>query len=137
MRLQSLGFAKCFLHCGVQVWAGCGAAPGPRRAGHLVFQRAVAVRDAGVARRGVAGLSALLPDECHGDGARHPVFLGGPHDHDGAGVHRETPLQHGLPPRPGEPPADTYLFFIHSVSLYKYVCTASQTCNFAAIPAQY
>ena len=90
----------------MQVWAKCGAPSGPGCAGHLVFQRAVAVRHAGVARRVVTGLPAILPDERHGDGARYPVLLGGPHDHDGAGVYGETPFQHGLPPRPGELPSD-------------------------------
>ncbi len=37
-----------------------------------------------------------------GDGARHPVLLGGSHDHDGHRVHRPPALQHRVPARTGE-----------------------------------
>ena len=48
-----------------------------------------------------AGSAALLSDRRDGDRLRHPVLLGGAHDHDGAVVHRtKHPVPHGLSARP-------------------------------------
>ena len=46
-------------------------------------------------------LKYFYPTSLHGDRLRHPVLLGGAHDHDGAGVHRRGALPHRLPARPG------------------------------------
>ena len=77
-----------------------GDRPGPGRAGYLVLLRPVAVLHAGLARRD-ARLQIFLPDLLHGDRLRHPVLLGGAHDHDGPGVHRRGALPHRLSARPG------------------------------------
>ena len=45
------------------------------------------------------GSEAVLPHQRAGDGLRHPVLLGGAHDHDGAGVHRRHPLRHRVSAR--------------------------------------
>ena len=54
---------------------------------------------------GLAGgdgrLRVLLSDVGAGDGLRHPLLLGGAHDHDGARVHRRGALPHRVPARPG------------------------------------
>ena len=41
----------------------------------------------------------LLPDHGAGNRLRHPVLLGGAHDHDGAGVHRPGAVPHRLSAR--------------------------------------
>ena len=68
--------------------------------GHLVQLRPVAPLDPRMARRdGRPGL--LLPHQRHGNGTRHPVLLGRPHDNDGHRKHREDTLRHRLSARPG------------------------------------
>ena len=59
--------------------AGRGLAAGPRRAGHLVLLRAVAVLHARLARRHPRP-AHFLSDERAGHRLRHPVLLGGPDD---------------------------------------------------------
>ena len=59
---------------------------GPRRPGHLVLLGAVAVRDAGLARRDRRA-AGLLPDRRALHGARHPLPVGRPHGDDGPRVH--------------------------------------------------
>ena len=59
--------------------------------------RAVAVRDAGLARRD-ARAAGLLPDRRALHGARHPLPLGRAHDHDGARVRRRRPVRRRLHP---------------------------------------
>ena len=73
---------------------------GPGRAGHLVHLRPVAVLHAGLARRH-ARPAPLLPDHRDGDRLRHPVLLGGAHDHAGAGLHQRHPVRDRVPARPG------------------------------------
>ncbi len=83
--------------------AHCGSPrsdPGPGRARYVVQQRSVAVQHARLAGR-YARPAPLLPDQHHGNGLRHPVLLGGPHDHDGPVVDRRDPVPHGLSARPG------------------------------------
>ena len=72
---------------------GLGARPG--RPGHLVLQRAVAVRDARLARpdRRAEG---LLSHRRPADGARHPLPVGRPHGLHGAGVRRRHPVRRRL-----------------------------------------
>ena len=43
----------------------------------------------------------VLPDDRDGDWARHPLLLGGAHDHDGPSIHRAAAIQDRLPPWPG------------------------------------
>ena len=85
-----------------------GLAAGSRRAGHVVLQRAVAVRHARLAG-GHAGAARLLPDRRAGHGARHHLPVGGADDHDGARVHRRRAvlrrahhLDHPGPRRPAD-----------------------------------
>jgi valyl-tRNA synthetase len=68
------------------------AAPGARKrtCWILVQQRPVAVQHAWLAA-GNPGSGALLPDERDGNRVRHPLLLGGAHDHDGHLVHRGIP----------------------------------------------
>ena len=47
------------------------------------------------------GSGHILPHRRVGDGLRHPLLLGGAHDHDGAEVHRPGAFPHGLPAWPG------------------------------------
>ena len=42
----------------------------------------------------------FYPTTDHGDRLRHPVLLGGAHDHVRTGVHRRDPLPYGIPARP-------------------------------------
>ncbi len=72
-----------------------GARPG--RARHLVLQRAVAVRDARLARAD-AGAAGLLSDRRARDRARHHLPVGRADDHDGARVHRRDPVRRRLHP---------------------------------------
>ncbi len=71
---------------------------GPGCAGHLVLLRSVALLHPGLAR-GDPRPEVFLPHLDHGDRLRHPVLLGGAHDHVRAGVHRRDPLPHRLPAR--------------------------------------
>ena len=77
-----------------------GADAGPGRARHLVQLGAVAVLDARLAGAD-AGAEDLLPDVGHGDRARHPLLLGGPHDDDGPALHEGGALPHRVPARDG------------------------------------
>ena len=70
-------------------------APGQRRAGYLVLLGAVAIFHAGVAGED-ARAANLLPDHGAGDGIRHHLLLGGPHDHDGPEIHRRRAVSRRL-----------------------------------------
>ncbi len=70
------------------------------RARHLVLLRAVAVLDAGLARRD-ARAQALLPDRRAGHRLRHHLLLGRAHDDDGAAFHEGGAVPHRLHPRAG------------------------------------
>ena len=74
------------------------AAPGSRRARHLVLVVALAVQHAGLAQ-GHAGDALLLPDQLAHHRSRHHLLLGGAHDHGRARVHREDAVHRGLPAR--------------------------------------
>jgi valyl-tRNA synthetase len=63
-----------------------GARPGRRRARHLVLERALALRDARLAREDALARE-VLPRERSRDGLRHPLLLGRPHDDDGHPLH--------------------------------------------------
>mmetsp|Transcript_6251 Transcript_6251/g.19591 ORF Transcript_6251/g.19591 Transcript_6251/m.19591 type:complete len:217 (-) Transcript_6251:1076-1726(-) len=78
----------------------CRVTPGRGRAGHVVFVGPVAVRDGGVARRGLGGLRAVLSGELPRDRLRHFVLLGGAHGHARHRVHRQAALRHDLHARP-------------------------------------
>jgi hypothetical protein len=58
----------------------------PGRSRYLVLLGAVAVLHARLARRD-ARAQALLPDRCPGDGFRHHLLLGRPHDDDGSALY--------------------------------------------------
>ena len=64
-----------------------GTQAGFGRTGYLVLLGALAVFHVGLAGTD-AGPQVLLSHVDHGNGLRHPVLLGGAHDHDGTGVHR-------------------------------------------------
>ena len=81
-------------HCGSR-----GHRTGPRRARHLVLIRAVAVLNAGLAGED-SRPEIFLSDHHHGDWLRHPVLLGGAHDHGRAGVHGRYSFPHRVPARP-------------------------------------
>ena len=68
------------------------AAPGRRRARHVVLLGAVAVLDAGLAGQH-ASPAEVLSDQRAGDGLRHHLLLGRPHDHDGPEVQGEVPFR--------------------------------------------
>src|SRR3954465_11494642 len=72
---------------------------GPRRTRHMVLVGAVAVYHARLARED-ARPRILLPDRRDGDGLRHTLLLGGPHDIPGAGEHRGGAVPYGVPARP-------------------------------------
>src|ERR1700719_3443151 len=61
----------------------------PARAGYLVQLRTLAVFDAWLACR-YAGFSQVLSDQLADHRIRHPVFLGGADDHDGAALHAQS-----------------------------------------------
>ena len=69
----------------------------PRRARHVVLVRAVAVRDAGLARRH-ARAARVLPDRRALDRARHPVPLGRADGDAGDRVHRPRAVLRRLQP---------------------------------------
>ena len=71
------------------------------RARHLVLVGAVAVLDAGLARRDAGG-EALLSDQRAGHRLRHHLLLGRPHDDDGPPFHEGGAVLDRLhpPPRP-------------------------------------
>ena len=71
------------------------AAPGRGRARHVVLERAVAVRDARLARADRRA-ARLLPDRRARHRARHHLPLGRADDHDGARVHRRGPVRRRL-----------------------------------------
>ena len=85
--------------------AASAAAPtaqaGRGRARHLVLVVALAVRDAGLARRD-ARAQDLLPDDGARHRLRHPLLLGGAHDDGGPALHEEGALPHGLPAHDGD-----------------------------------
>ena len=74
---------------------GPGLGARPRRAGHVVLERAVAVRDARLAGRDRRA-EGLLPDRRAADGARHPVPVGRPHGLHGARVRGRHPVRRRL-----------------------------------------
>ena len=74
---------------------GRGLGARSRRARHVVLLRAVAVRDAGLAR-GDARADRLLPDRRALHGARHPLPVGRADGDDGARVHRRDSLRRRL-----------------------------------------
>ena len=75
----------------------------PGRARHLVQLRAVAALDSRLARRD-RGPELLLPRQRSGDGPRHPVLLGRPHDNDGPQEHLGDTLRHRVPAWPDTRP---------------------------------
>ena len=77
-----------------------GPASGPGCPGHVVQQWPVALQHPGLAGRHPRH-AGLVSNHGAGNRLRHHLLLGGPHDHDGAQVHRSYSLQHGLPARPG------------------------------------
>ena len=79
---------------------GRGAAPGRRRAGHLVFVRPVDLRHARLAGED-AGARRLPSHQRAGDGLRHHLLLGGADDHDDLALHRRSAVSRGLHPRHG------------------------------------
>src|SRR3989475_726917 len=58
----------------------------------------LAARHAGLAGW-PSGSAPLLPGQRARDGLRHPLLLGGSHDHDGHREHARGPVPHGVPPR--------------------------------------
>src|SRR5438132_14156797 len=62
-----------------------------RSSGHLVQLGAVAVLDAGLARKD-RRLQQVLSDDLADHRIRHPVFLGGTDDHDGPSFYRQSTL---------------------------------------------
>ena len=73
---------------------------GPRRARHLVLERALAVLDARLARRDADALEEVLPRERSRDGLRHPLLLGRPHDDVRPPLHGRGALPPRAPLRP-------------------------------------
>ncbi len=69
---------------------------GPRRARHLVLERAVAVRDARLARADTPSCAPSTRPTSLVTGARHHLPVGRADDHDGARVHRRGPVRRRL-----------------------------------------
>ena len=88
------------IHVGTQAPVGDGWDAGRGRARYLVQQRAVALQHARLAA-GHGRHAALLPHHDDGDRLRHPLLLGGAHDHARPLVHRRRALPHGLSARHG------------------------------------
>ena len=77
---------------------GRGLGARPRRARHLVLERAVAVRDARLARARRPSCARSIPTDVLVTGAGHHLPVGGADDHDGARVHRADPVLRRLHP---------------------------------------
>ena len=82
-------------YVGIDPPRGPGLGARPRRPGHVVLERAVAVRDARLARRDRRA-EGVLPDRRALDGARHPLPVGRPHGLHGARVRRRHPVRRRL-----------------------------------------
>ena len=81
------GTAASETYVGIEPPRGRRLGARPRRARHVVLERAVAVRDARLARPDRRA-ARLLPDRRALDGARHPLPLGRADGDDGPRVHR-------------------------------------------------